>query len=105
MYIIVTIFDEYVSGPHGDAKAALDALREADSEKPGGFFMIQEVVDPQEELNPYDSPFTGHYGELMDDDYPEFPHGEFPNARELWYDEREEDFWVRGIDQQAYPPD
>ena len=32
----------------------------------------------------------------------EFPHGEFPNAREEWYDEREEDFWGRGLDQQAY---
>ena len=32
---------------------------------------------------------------------PEFPQGEFPTGRE--YLEPEEDFWVRGIDKQAYP--
>jgi len=39
--------------------------------------------------------------EPEEDEGPEFPMGEFP--RETWYEEREDDFWVRGLDTQAYP--
>ena len=40
-----------------------------------------------------------HVGDVHE--YEEFPNGEFPNP--WWYEQAEDDFWVRGIDTQAYP--
>ena len=42
-------------------------------------------------------------GEHCECNQPEFPMGEFPTGRE--YSEPEEDFFVRGVDTQSYPPE